>query len=196
MIASYKDRRTRSFAEGLRTREFSGFERQGWKRLEVLDAAESLQDLRALPSNRLEALSGDREGQFSIRINLQRRICSDWPAEAAGPSNVEIVDYHLRSVTMARPPIHPGEILADELMEVGVTPSDLARQIKVPANRVSEIIRGRRSITGDTALRLGHWFGSTPQFWLNLQSAYELRHAAEQAGEAIAELPRRRMGAG
>ena len=97
---------------------------------------------------------------------------------------------------MARPPIHPGEILADELMEVGVTPSDLARQIKVPANRISEIIRGRRSITGDTALRLGHWFGSTPQFWLNLQSAYELRHATERAGEAIAGLPRRRMGAG
>ena len=94
MIASYKDRHTRSLADGLRTREFSGFERQGWKRLEVLDAAESLQDLRALPSNRLEALSGDREGQFSIRINLQWWICFDWPAEAAGPSNVEIVDYH------------------------------------------------------------------------------------------------------
>ena len=94
MITSYRDKRTQAFADGLRIREFSGFERQGWKRLEILDAAESLQDLRALPSNRLEALTGDRQGQFSIRINLQWRICFDWPASAAGPSNVEIVDYH------------------------------------------------------------------------------------------------------
>jgi addiction module HigA family antidote len=92
---------------------------------------------------------------------------------------------------MSRSPIHPGEILADELKEVGVTPSELARQIQVPANRISEIIRGRRSITGDTALRLGHWFGASPQFWINLQTAYDLRLATEQAGEAIARLPRR-----
>ena len=92
---------------------------------------------------------------------------------------------------MSRPPIHPGEILAEELKEIGVTPSELARQVAVPANRVSEIIRGRRSITGDTALRLGHWFGTTPQIWLNLQSAYDLRLAAERAGLAIGRLPRR-----
>jgi proteic killer suppression protein len=75
-------------------REFSGFDRQGWKRLEILDAAMGLDDLRALPSNRLETLHGDREGQFSIRINLQWRICFDWPESAKGPSNAEIVDYH------------------------------------------------------------------------------------------------------
>ncbi len=92
---------------------------------------------------------------------------------------------------MSRPPIHPGEILADELKEIGVTPSELARQLSVPPNRISEIIRGRRSITGDTALRLGHWFGASPQFWINLQSAYDLRSAADQAGKAIEKLPRR-----
>jgi len=92
---------------------------------------------------------------------------------------------------MIRPPIHPGEILADELTEIDVTPTALARQLAVPANRISEIIRGRRSITGDTALRLGHWFPTTPQFWINLQSAYDLRVAAEQAGKAIEKLPRR-----
>ncbi len=75
-------------------REFSGFERQGWKRLEILDAVTSLNDLRALPSNRLEALRGDRDNQFSIRINMQWRICFTWPDGALGPSNVEIVDYH------------------------------------------------------------------------------------------------------
>ncbi len=94
MILGYKNKRTQSFAAGERVREFSGFERQGWKRLEILDAATSLEDLRALPSNRLEALRGDREGQYSIRINLQWRICFEWPAEALGPSSVEIVDYH------------------------------------------------------------------------------------------------------
>jgi addiction module HigA family antidote len=92
---------------------------------------------------------------------------------------------------MARPAIHPGEILADELGELGVTPTELARQIAVPANRISEIIRGRRGITGDTALRLGHWFGTAPQFWSNLQTAYDLREAADRAGTSIDTLPTR-----
>ncbi len=92
---------------------------------------------------------------------------------------------------MPRPPIHPGEILKDELEELGVTPTELARQIAVPPNRISQIISGRRSITGDTALRLGHWFGSSPEFWLNLQCAYELRVAAQAAGRGISKLPTR-----
>jgi proteic killer suppression protein len=94
MILSYANKRTEVFANSEHVREFSGFERQGWKRLEILDAATGLADLRALPSNRLEALHGDREGQFSIRINRQWRLCFEWPDGAAGPSNVEIVDYH------------------------------------------------------------------------------------------------------
>jgi toxin HigB-1 len=94
MILSYRDRRTQQFAEGGRVRAFQGFERQGWKRLEILDAATSLEDLRGLPSNRLEALRGDRQGQFSIRINQQWRICFEWKDGDAGPSKVEIVDYH------------------------------------------------------------------------------------------------------
>lgn len=90
-----------------------------------------------------------------------------------------------------RPAIHPGEILSDELHEVGVSPAELARQIDVPANRLSQIINGKRSITGDTALRLGHWFGTSAQFWLNLQTSYELRLAENQAGDAISRLPKR-----
>ena len=74
---------------------------------------------------------------------------------------------------MARPAIHPGEILADELEGLGLRPTELARQIKVPANRITQIIQGKRAITGDTALRLGHWFKTTPEFWLNLQIAYD-----------------------
>ncbi len=94
MILSYKDRRTRTFADGEFVREFQGFERQAWKRLEILDAAVTVAELGQLPSNRLEALKGDRAGQYSIRINTQWRICFEWPQGSAGPSNVEIVDYH------------------------------------------------------------------------------------------------------
>ena len=90
---------------------------------------------------------------------------------------------------MPRPAIHPGEILADELAELGVTPTELSRFIDVPPNRITQIIHGRRGITGDTALRLGHWFGTSPQFWLNLQGAYDIRVAMEKAGKAIARLP-------
>ncbi len=76
---------------------------------------------------------------------------------------------------MARPAIHPGDILADELLELGVTATELARQVNVPANDIMQIIKGKRGITGDTGLRLGYWFGTSPLFWLNLQSAHDLR---------------------
>jgi antitoxin HigA-1 len=92
---------------------------------------------------------------------------------------------------MSRPPIHPGEILADELGELGITPTELSRQIGVPPNRISQIIQGKRAITGDTALRLGHWFKSSAEFWLNLQTAYDLRVASKEMGRTIAKLPTR-----
>ena len=88
-------------------------------------------------------------------------------------------------------PIHPGEILADELTELGVTAAELARQIDVPANRISQIINGKRGITGDTALRLGHWFGMNPRFWINLQSAYDLEVAEAAIGREVSQLPKR-----
>ena len=94
MILSYRDRRTESFAKGEFVREFQGFERQAWKRLEILNSAESLEDLRALPSNRLESLRADRAGQYSIRVNMQWRLCFEWPQGSRGPVQVELVDYH------------------------------------------------------------------------------------------------------
>ena len=94
MILDYRDKRTEAFARGEFVREFQGFATQANKRLEILEAATSLEDLRALPSNRLEALRGNRVGQFSIRINQPWRICFKWPQGANGPSDVEIVDYH------------------------------------------------------------------------------------------------------
>ena len=92
---------------------------------------------------------------------------------------------------MLRRAVHPGRILKEELAEIGVTPTEFARQIDVPANRVSQIINGRRAITGDTALRLGHWFGVEPEFWLNLQAHFDLVCADRETGDTIRLLPTR-----
>ena len=85
--------------------------------------------------------------------------------------------------------VHPGEVLKDELGEMGVTATEFARQIDVPPNRISQIISGKRSITAGTALRFGHWFGVEPQFWLNLQTQYDLVVVDRRVGGAVRELP-------
>jgi antitoxin HigA-1 len=87
--------------------------------------------------------------------------------------------------------VHPGEVLAGELEELGITATELARRIEVPANRISQLIAGKRGVTGDTALRLGHWFRTSGQFWLNLQAAYDLAIAQQVVGKAVQKLPRR-----
>jgi addiction module HigA family antidote len=92
---------------------------------------------------------------------------------------------------LPRTPIHPGEHLAEELRELGITAAELSRQLDVPVNRITGIIHGQRGITADTALRLGHWFGTSPQFWMNLQQLYELRLAEDEIGAEVAALPRR-----
>jgi toxin HigB-1 len=94
MIVSYRDKRTRDFADGKRVKAFSGIARAARLKLDRLEAATVLRDLGALPGNRLEMLAGDRKGQYSIRINDQWRICFEWPDGAPGPSKVEVVDYH------------------------------------------------------------------------------------------------------
>ena len=86
--------------------------------------------------------------------------------------------------------VHPGEHLAEELEALGMSAAELARKLDVPTNRVTQILNGTRSITGDSALRLGHFFGTSAQFWLNLQSLYELRIAQRKSGRAIKSLPR------
>ena len=93
---------------------------------------------------------------------------------------------------MARTPIHPGEVLADELRELDITASDLARTIRVPINRVTQIISGKRGVTADTALRLGQWLGTGPELWMNLQQIYELDLARLEMSEELAGIPRRR----
>jgi addiction module HigA family antidote len=90
---------------------------------------------------------------------------------------------------MGRSAIHPGEHLAEQLEELGMSAAELARQLKVPTNRITEILNGQRAVTGDTALRLGHFFGTSPEFWMNLQKLYELRLAEQKSGETIKGLP-------
>lgn len=97
---------------------------------------------------------------------------------------------------MSRTPIHPGEILKDELDEIGISAAELARQLHVPENRMSEVIRGRRNITADTALRLSRWFGTSTEFWMNLQKNYELRKAAQEHGKEIERIQPRVMAVG
>ena len=96
---------------------------------------------------------------------------------------------------MPRTPIHPGEHLAEELKEIGTSAAELARQIEVPVNRITQIIKGQRAITADTALRLGHWLGTGPEIWLNLQQLYEMRLAERRIGEKVRRLPRRQSPA-
>lgn len=93
---------------------------------------------------------------------------------------------------MARTAIHPGEHLTEILTELDMSAAALARQLEVPTNRITGIINGQRAVTGDTALRLAHFFGTSPEFWLNLQKLYELRLAEEAAGAAIRRLPQLR----
>lgn len=90
---------------------------------------------------------------------------------------------------MAITPIHPGEHLSEELRELQMSAAELARQLKVPTNRITEILNGQRSITGDTALRLAHFFGTTAEFWLNLQGLYDIRVAERKSGKSIRSLP-------
>jgi addiction module HigA family antidote len=90
---------------------------------------------------------------------------------------------------MARNAIHPGEHLAEQLEALAMSAAELGRQLGVPTNRVTAILNGQRAITGDTALRLGHFFGNSPQFWLNLQVNFDLRVAAQKAGISIKAMP-------
>ena len=95
---------------------------------------------------------------------------------------------------MVRTAIHPGEHLAEQLKELGMSAAELGRRIKVPTNRITGILNGQRAVTGDSALRLAHFFGTSPEFWLNLQKLYELRLAETKAGTVIRRLPRLRAG--
>lgn len=126
----------------------------------------------------LEALKGNRKGQYSIRINSQFRVCFVWTEN--GSSDVEIVDYHwkiiMRKATNHVRPVHPGEILREDfLVPLNRSVNALALALNVPATRIHEIVKERRSISADTAERLARYFGGDATFWLDLQAIYDLK---------------------
>jgi addiction module HigA family antidote len=128
------------------------------------------------------------------RNQLDSRFCNGGSASSAPTDRRGRQTWRLltitRSIAMALTAIHPGERLAEELEALDMSAAELARKINVPTNRITQILNGTRAITGDTALRLAHFFGTSAQFWLNLQSLYELRLAQEKVGKSIKELPR------
>jgi antitoxin HigA-1 len=147
----------------------------------------SLRDLSALPENRFEALVGDRKGQSASTLTINGGFASSGPTERRGHSTWRL-SIIIRSIAMAPTAIHPGEHLAEELEALDMSAAELARKLDVPTNRVTQILNGTRGITGDTALRLAHFFGTSAQFWLNLQSLYDLRVAQKKVGKSIKRL--------
>jgi addiction module HigA family antidote len=181
-FVGYRDQRTRDFAAGKRVKAVLRDRTPGAPNGTRPAGSGSVAWI-VLPGNRFEALAGGRKGQYSIRINDQWRICFEWRGGSPGPSSVEIVDLSLvEEGAMAVTAIHPGEHLAEELKELGMSAAELARRLDVPTNRITGILNGQRAITGDTALRLAHFFGTSAEFWLNLQSLYELRIAQKKWG--------------
>jgi addiction module HigA family antidote len=188
VIVSYRGRRIAAFAARKRVKALSGVERPVQLALDRLAAAPTLEDLRTLPSQPLEPRIGDCLGRYAIRVNDHWRICFEWFDAAPGPTNVELVDSE-SGEHMAPSAIHPGEHLAEELRALNMSASELARRIQVPTNRVTKILHGQRGITGDTALRLARFFGTSAELWLNLQSLHDLRVAHAKAGGVIKRLP-------
>jgi addiction module HigA family antidote len=150
------------------------------RKLRAMEAAGVLGDLAQIPGNRLEKLKGDRAGQWSIRINDQWRIAScGKPMERmmSKSSTITDADPSFRRL----PPLHPGEMLREEfLVPLGLSPYALAKAIGIPRTRIERLVREETAVTADTALRLGRYFNMTPQFWMGLQTHYELE-VAERA---------------
>jgi addiction module HigA family antidote len=195
MIQSFKDDRTAQIWAGKQVKKLpADLQQKALKRLTFLNLAKSLTDLYIPPSNRFHKLEGVE--RYSIR-----RITFTW--SDAGPADVHFEDYHLSNGPRAGPepapvpPVyqkqpmkthpripfpHPGQIIREDFLEdYGLNQADLARALDIPASRMTEIIKGRRAITADTAVRLARFFGNRADFWLGLQAEYDLRHTDSAA---------------
>jgi antitoxin HigA-1 len=202
MIQSFKDGAAQELFENLSNKRWNAIAKVALRKLDQIDAAQNLNDLRVPPGNQLEALKKDRARQHSIRINDQYRIYFIWKSD--GAHQVEITDYHSTanqadgrrlSMIIKRPTsgwefrrvtTSPGEMLQEEFLgPLGITKNALAMKIRVPATRIGDIIHGKRAITPDTALRLARFFGNSPEFWLNLQQMHDLSKARLELGKTI-----------
>lgn len=193
MIRSFADRETeRLFARTPGRRFPPELHRVMLRKLLQLDAADRLDDLRIPPGNRLEALKGDRKGQHSIRVNDQWRVCFRWTMETRTRWRLSIITESWGEPAMPTnaklAPIHPGEVLMEDfLVPLGLSQYRLAQDLSVPPRRINEIVHGKRAITADTALRLARYFGTSEQFWLNLQSRYDLEVERDRLGARLEE---------
>lgn len=186
MIRSFHGRAAERLFDDQDVPRFRSFERAARRKLLLLHRAVSLQDLRVPPGNRLEDLKGDRQGQHSIRINDQWRICFVWRDGDAFDLRSPITTEGAHMVTRRLEPIHPGEILEEDFMRpLGLSANAIAKRIDVPVTRISEMVRGRRGVTADTALRLARFFGTSPELWLGLQAEYDLRVARREIGDSV-----------
>ena len=185
MIESFADPEAEKIFKGVVSMKLPlTIQKTARRKLVYLDDADDLRDLFAPPGNRL-ALYGDREGQYGLRINNPYRVCFKW--EKGKARDVEIVDQPNKRRDMDRlAPIHPGEVLLEDFIKpFGLSQYRVAKDIGVPALRISQIVRGRRSITADTALRLARYFGTSAAVWLRLQARYDLEVAEAKTAKRI-----------
>ncbi len=170
MIRSFGDKDTRRIWDrSEQVKRFASVERVAYRVLTRLNAAEKLSDLKS-PGFHLEALTKERAiiGYHSIRVSDKYRVIFRW------------VDGHVQ------PPVHPGEILLEDIMKpLALSANRLAFELGIPTSRVLEIVHGRRSVSADTAVRLGRYLGTTAQFWMNLQSQYDLLTAMDAIGATV-----------
>ncbi len=207
-IRDYHDKDTASFVRGERVRRFEQCRPGAVKAIAKLQAATRLMDLRNPPSNRFEALAGE-PGRYSIRIDNKWRVCFRWapsepPSEGTDPLMVPASPATLRSPTTMieeratmsytatdkLPPVHPGEILRDELEALDLSARKFAEAIGVPPNAVTQILRGERGISAEMALRLGIAFGTDERYWMNLQNSYDAKVARAKMADKLPTIRR------
>jgi addiction module HigA family antidote len=183
MIRSWRNSLTRKVWEGERPNQFRGLDFEvAIDLLLAWNVAKALTDLSPLKSVGLHKLKGERKSQWAMSVNARRRICFEFRKGDA--YEVEIVDYHKGQKVMP-PAVHPGRLLKRELTARELSANRLALDIGVPSGRITDILNNRRSITADTAVRLGRYFGNSAQFWLDLQSQYDIAVVEREHGVEI-----------
>ena len=187
MILTFKCAHTEALSNGRRVRRFVNIEGSARRKLRQLQIAGRLEDLRSPPGNRLEALKGNRPSHHSIRVNDKFRICFRWTA--AGVEDVGIVDYTREKQMRRLKPMTPGELLREEfLVPMGLSQYRLAKEIGVLAQRISEIVAGKRAITADTDLRLCRFFGLSNGYWLRAQATHDTEVAEKALAKSLAKI--------
>jgi addiction module HigA family antidote len=188
VIRSFRSKETERLWLREPTRSYAGFETIAKRKLDQLNAATSLFDLAAIPGNHFKPLAGDRLGQYGIRINNSGASVSS--GETGTPTRSKLlttIGEEMARKPTKLAPIHPGETLLEDFMKpLRLSANRLAIELHVPVTRINDIAHGRRSITADTALRLARYFGMSAEFWVGLQSNYDLE-VAKDASAALVE---------